>query len=104
MADLEHRAEFEPETQSMIDAADVHAEHLAPAVGVDADRDDHRSRADAAVVAHLHVGRVDPQVRPVAFERPIEERPDPRVELFDTPAMPSALTRSSTERVEMPWM
>ena len=29
--------------------ADLHAEHLAPAVAVDADRDDHRDRDDAAV-------------------------------------------------------
>jgi hypothetical protein len=38
--------------------ADVHPEHLAPAVAVDADRDDHRHRHDAAVLAHLHVGGV----------------------------------------------
>ena len=32
---------------------DVHAENLAPAVTVDADRDDHRDRDDAAILAHL---------------------------------------------------
>ena len=53
--------------------ADVHAEHLAPAVAVDADRDDHGDRDDAAVLAHLHVGGVDPQVGPVALDRPVEE-------------------------------
>ena len=44
--------------------ADVHAEHLAPAVGVDAHRHDDRDRDDAAGLADLHVGGVDPQIRP----------------------------------------
>jgi hypothetical protein len=35
---------------------------LAPTVAVDADRDDHGDRDDTAVLAHLHVGRVDPQI------------------------------------------
>ena len=37
--------------------ADIHAQHLAPAVGVEADRDDHCHRDDAAVLAHIQVGR-----------------------------------------------
>src|SRR6516225_5505285 len=45
----------------------IHAENLAPAVAVDADRDDHGDRHDATVLAHLHVGRVDPQIWPVSF-------------------------------------
>ena len=53
--------------------ADVHAQHLAPAVGVDADRDDHRHRDDAVVAAHLHVGGVEPEVGPVALDRAVEE-------------------------------
>ena len=40
---------------------DVHAEHLAPAVRVDADGDDHRDRDDAVAAAHLHIGGVDPR-------------------------------------------
>ncbi|KAF0124249.1 MAG: transposase, partial [Methylocystaceae bacterium] len=40
--------------------ADIHAEHFAPAVVVDAHRDDRRQRDDAAVLARLHIGRVDP--------------------------------------------
>ena len=92
--------------------ADVHAEHLAPAVAVDADRDDHRDRDDAAVLAHLHVGGVDPEIRPVALDRPVEEGLHLVVDLLAQPAdtwllemplMPMALTRSSTERVETPW-
>ena len=92
--------------------ADLHAEHLAPAVGVDADGDDDGDRDDAAGLADLHVGGVDPQIRPVALDRPVEEGLHPLVDLLAQPAtwllemplMPMALTRSSTERVEMPWM
>src|SRR3712207_7572453 len=47
--------------------ADVHAQHLTATVAVDADRDDHRHRDHAAVLADLHVGRIEPEVRPVAF-------------------------------------
>ena len=64
---------------------DAHAEHLTPAVGVDADGDDHRDRDDAAGLPHLHVGRVDPQVRPVALQRPLQERLDPAVDLLAPP-------------------
>ena len=39
---------------------DVHAQHLAPAVGIDADRDNDGDRHDAAGLADLHIGRVDP--------------------------------------------
>ena len=66
--------------------ADVHAEHLAPAVGVDADRDDHRHRDDPPVLAHLQVGRVDPEVGPVALQRPLEEGRHPLVDLGAEPA------------------
>ncbi len=53
--------------------ADLHAQHLAPAVAIDADRDDHRDRDDAAVAAHLHVGGIQPEIGPIALERPVEE-------------------------------
>ena len=52
----------------------IHAEHFAAAVAVDADRDDHRNRHDAPALAHLHVGGVDPQIGPVAFDRAAQER------------------------------
>src|SRR5215470_15379473 len=45
----------------------IHAENLTPAVAVDADCDDHGDRHDATVLAHLHIGRVDPQIQPVSF-------------------------------------
>ncbi len=54
--------------------ADVQPEHLAPAVTVDADRDDGRDRDDAAGFAHLQIGGVQPDIGPVALERPVEER------------------------------
>ena len=64
-------------------------------------------------LAHLQVGGVDPEIGPVAFDRPVEEGlhlavdllAQPRLTwLLEMPLMPMALTRSSTERVEMPWM
>jgi len=66
--------------------ADVHAEHLAPAVGVDAHRHDDRDRDDAAGLADLHVGGVDPQIRPVALDRPVEEGLHPLINLLAEPA------------------
>ena len=36
-------------------------------------------------LAHLHVGRVDPQIRPAAFDRPVEERLHPLVDLGAQP-------------------
>jgi hypothetical protein len=99
--------------------ADRQAQHLAPAIVIDPDRDDHRDRDDATVAARLHIGRVQPDIRPLALERPIEEgrdlaidlaaQPaDPRLRggrlwLLEMPVMPIALTSSSTERVETPW-
>lgn len=104
--------------------ADIHAEHLPPAVGIDAHRDDHGDRDDTPVLPDLHVGGVDPQVRPVALDRPVEEGLHPPQSslrrlrkldcaisshrrltwLLEMPLMPIALTRSSTDRVETPWM
>ena len=70
--------------------ADIHAQHLAPAVGVDADGDDDGDRDDAAGLADLHVGRVDPQVGPVALDRPVEEGLHPLVDLLAQPATPGS--------------
>ena len=53
--------------------ANIHAETLALAIAVDADCDDHRDRHNATILAHPHVGGVDPQIRPVAFDRTGEE-------------------------------
>lgn len=52
--------------------------HLPAAVAVDADGD----QDDAASVAHLHVGRVDPRIGPVAPDRPVEKGLDPLLDQF----------------------
>ena len=44
-----------------------------PAISIDPDGDDNGDRDDASGLAHLHVGCVDPQIRPVALDWPIEE-------------------------------
>jgi hypothetical protein len=62
--------------------ADLHAQDLTAAFRVGAHRDDGGRRDDAAVLANLDVGGVDPQVRPVAFDRAIEERVYPPVDLL----------------------
>lgn len=41
--------------------ADLHAEHLAPAVAVHARGDDDGDRDDAAAAAHLEISRIDPE-------------------------------------------
>ena len=64
---------------------DIHAQNLTPTVAVDADGDDDRHRDDPAGLAHLHIGRVDPQIGPVALDRPVEEGLDPFVDLFAEP-------------------
>ena len=69
-------------------------------------------RDDTAGLAHLYIGGVDPEIGPVALERSVEEgltrssiSSHSRLTwLLEMPDMPMALTRSSTERVEMPWM
>ena len=79
--------------------------------GVDADRDDHRHRDDPAVLADLRVGRVDPEgpgQSPLggrsrkAPTRSSISGAEPGDLAFEMPLIPSALTRSSTDRVEMP--
>src|SRR5450755_2612018 len=60
---------------------DLQAEHLALALGVDPHRHYHGHAHDASGLPGLHVGRVDPQVRPVALDLAVEERADPLVEL-----------------------
>src|SRR5262249_1695013 len=65
---------------------DVETENLAPAVCVDADRNDHGDRYNAPVLPHLHVGGVDPQIGPVAFDRAMEEGLHLLVDLFAQPA------------------
>jgi hypothetical protein len=78
------REKLDPE-RLRLGGADVHAQHFATAVRVDPDSDDHRDGDDAMVAADLHVGRVEPDIGPVALERPIEEGLDPFVDLLAQP-------------------
>ena len=106
---LQLAQELDPERLGLR-GADRHAEDFAAAVGVDRDGEGHGDRDNAPGLAHLHVGGVDPQIGPVALDRPLEERTHTLVDrrprrltwLLEMPAMPSALTSSSTQRVEMP--
>src|SRR3954465_11136103 len=59
---------------------------LAPAIVIDPDRDDHRDRDDATIAARLHIGRVQPDIPPLALERPIEEGRDLAIDLAAQPA------------------
>ena len=65
--------------------ADRHAQHLAPALVVDGNRDGQRHRDDPPGVPHLHIGRIEPEVRPLALERALEEAPDLVVDLRAQP-------------------
>jgi hypothetical protein len=46
------------------------AQDLAPAVGVDGHGDYHGDTDDPAALPALQVGRVNPEIRPVALDRP----------------------------------
>ena len=65
--------------------ADRHAEDLAPALVVDRDRDGHRDRYDAPGLAHLQIGRIQPEIGPVTLQRPVEEALDLVVDLAAQP-------------------
>jgi hypothetical protein len=65
--------------------ADVQAENLAPPVIVDTDGNDRRGRDDATILADLHIGGVNPQIRPVTLDRPLQERVDALVDLLTQP-------------------
>ena len=68
--------------------ADRHAEDLAPALVVDRDCDGYRDRYDAPGLAHLQIGRIQPEIGPVTLQRPVEEALDLVVDL---PAQPGDL-------------
>ena len=58
----------------------------------------------------LQIGGVEPQIRPLALDRPVEEGVDPLIDvlaqletwLFEMPLSPIACTSSSTRRVDTP--
>lgn len=88
------------------------SEHLASAVGVDAHRDDDRDRDDASAASDLQVSAIDPEIRPFSLDGPVKRGLYLVVDFLAEPGhlalgdavMPMALTRSSTERVETPWI
>ena len=65
--------------------ADRHAQDLAPSLVVDRDHDCHRDRYDAPGLAHLHIGRIQPEIGPVALQRPVEKAADLVVDLAAQP-------------------
>jgi hypothetical protein len=63
------------------EGSDRQAEDLAPAVGVDGHGEYHGDRDDPAALPDLHMGRVDPEVGPIALDRAVEEGLDTLVDL-----------------------
>lgn len=55
---------------------------LAPPVGVDRDSYYRGDRHDPAALAHLQVRRVEPDIRPGAGERPVQELADPLINVL----------------------
>ena len=53
-----------------------------PSFGVGGHSSYRRDRDDASALAHLQVGRIQPQIGPVAFERPFEEGLHPLVDFL----------------------
>lgn len=89
---------------------DLHAQDFPPAIAIGGDGDYGGDGNDAAGLAHLEVGGVDPQVGPVAFNGAMQEglyrssisAHRRETWLLEMPLMPIACTTSSTDRVEMP--
>ena len=62
--------------------ADVQPDDLAFALGVGRHSDDRRNRDDAAAFPLLEVSRVQPQIRPIADQRAIQEGIHPVVDVL----------------------
>jgi hypothetical protein len=88
----------------------VQTNDLPPPVGVRRHGDYGCDRDDAPALADLQVGCIQPEIGPVAVERPLQEGADPLVDLLAElrhlaladAAEPIACTRSSTFRVDTP--
>src|SRR5271166_1615645 len=61
---------------------DVHPQDLSPAIAVHTNSHNHRHGDDAPVLAHFHIGGVDPEIGPVAFDGPVQEGFDTYFDLF----------------------
>ena len=66
-------------------ASSSRAPDSAPTVVVDTDRDNRGNQYDAAILPHLHISGVDPQIWPVALDGPIQECIDALVNLLAKP-------------------
>ena len=84
-AAFQHPQEFEPEG-FRLRGADLHTQHLAPAIGVDGHGDTDRDGDDAPVLPAFDIGSVDPEIRPIALDRPLQEGLHPVVDLLAEPA------------------
>ncbi len=92
-------------------SADSHAQNLAPAIGLDADGDDGNGN-NATTAPDLQIDGIDPETGSIALHGSFEEGLHLDIDLFaqaahlalGDAAHTHALTRSSTERVEMPWI
>src|SRR5277367_1453972 len=62
--------------------ANAEPDDLAPSFGVGGHSDYRGDRDDASALAHLQVGRIQPQIGPVAFKRTFEEGLHPLVDLL----------------------
>ncbi len=113
--------EFGPEGLCL-GGTDRHPEHLAAAIGVDSNSDYDGNGDDPATFAHFDVGRVDPEIRPNAFDGALQEGLHALIDLFAKPRDlafgdashaesdpariasrdPLALTSSSAGRVDTP--
>ncbi len=62
--------------------ADVQADDLAPPVGVDRHSDYHRDGHDPTAFALSEIGRIEPQIGPLALQRTVEEGADPLVDVL----------------------
>jgi hypothetical protein len=58
------------------------ADDLTLSLDIDGDGDYRRHGDDAAAIAHLQVGGVQPEIRPLALDRPVKEGVDPLIDVF----------------------
>ena len=87
--------ELDPERIGLA-VAGRHAEHLAPAVGVDADGDDHRDGDVLMIAANFDASGIESHIRPIAFDRAVDKRVHASI---DFPAQPDQIFRESVRGV-----
>jgi hypothetical protein len=62
--------------------AEPQADDFAPSFGRDRHGDYRRDRDNAAAIADLEVGGIEPQIRPLAVDRAVEEGSHPFIDVF----------------------